>query len=147
MAHSIQQQRVHNPMWLYEHNFATLSALFPGLILGNESIVQHESEQSRLTLQIREKNKYTLLLEATEQYAGSPSWRQALQMRIRLYTDAKLAEVVSYQGRARFLPKYDTPNPKMYQRDEKRQINHLLYDWLLYINRRRHRKNKEAFLS
>lgn len=147
MAHTIRQQRQRNPMWLYEHNFATLSALFPGIVNGDDVQLQQRFEHSILSLQVREKNKYTLLLEVTEKYCESPAWRQALNMRIRLYTDAKLAEVVSYQGRARFLPKYETPNPKMYQRDEKHQVNHLLYDWLLYLNRHRFRNSKEAMLS
>ena len=147
MAHSIQQQRASNPMWLYEHNFATLCALFPVLVTAEESKLHYQLEHSRLSLQIREKNKYTLLVEVKESYQDSPAWRQVLNMRIRLYTDVRLAEVVSYQGRARFLPKYETPNPHMYQRDEKRQVNHLLYDWLLYLNRHQYRKEEEAIVS
>lgn len=147
MAHSIRQQRALNPMWLYEHNYATLCALFPDIVMGHENALQYKLEHSSLNIQINEKNKYTLLLQVTEKYADNNVWKRALNMRIRLYTDAKLAEVVSYQGKARFLPKYEMPNPKMYQRDEKCQINHLLYDWLLYLNRFLYRRNEEVIFS
>lgn len=147
MAHSIRQQRAQNPMWLYEHNYATLCALFPEIVAGNLSSLKLDLEHSSVILKIKEKNKYTLLLEVAEKNLVNPVWKQALNMRVRLYTDAKLAEVVHYQGKTRFLPKYDTPNPKMYHRDEKQQINHLLYDWLLYLNRYLCRKNEEVICS
>ena len=147
MAHSIKQQRAQNPMWLYEHNFATLCALFPDIVVGDEHSLQLELEHSSLLLKIKEKNKYTLLLEVTEKFPTNTVWKQALNMRVRLYTDARLAEVVHYQGKTRFLPKYETPNSKMYHRDEKYQINHLLYDWLLYLNRYLCRKNEEVICS
>lgn len=144
MAHSIRQARAQNPMWLYEHNYTTLCALFPGIVTGPAPCIEHDLEHSRLYIQIREKNKYTLLLEVTERFSQSPAWKQALNMRIRLYTDARLAEVVTYQGKARFQVKYEQPNAKMFHRDEKYQVNHLLYDWLLYLNRYLHRKCEEV---
>lgn len=144
MAQSIGQKLAQNPMWLYEHNYTTLRKLFPKIVLGDALCLQFELEHSSLKIKIKEKNKYTLLLEIYEKFSLTPVWEQGLNMRIRLYTDACLAEVVSYQGRVRFLPKYETPNPKMYHRDEKRQINHLLYDWLLYFNRYLQRKNEEV---
>ncbi|MFO7604566.1 MAG: DUF1249 domain-containing protein [Gammaproteobacteria bacterium] len=147
MAHSIGQYRTQNPMWLYEHNYATLSALFPEVISGETPSLSHELEHSSLRIQVRERNKYTLLLDVAETYPAGSVWKPMLNMRIRVYTDARLAEVVNYQGRTRFLPKYETPNPRMYQRDEKYQINCLLYDWLLYLNRYRHRQQQEVAFS
>jgi len=51
-------------------------------------------------------------------------------MKVRIYHDAQLAEVISYQGHSRILSKYPYPNQKMFHRDEKRQANYLLNDWL-----------------
>ena len=147
MAHNIRQHRAQNPMWLYEHNYATLSALFPDIVFGDALSIRHELDNSCLHIQIKEKNKYTLLIEVTEKFPHNSIWKQALNMRVRLYTDAKLAEVVNYQGKARFQPKYELPNPKMFHRDEKYQVNHLLYDWLLYLNRYLHRKREEVIFS
>jgi uncharacterized protein YqiB (DUF1249 family) len=147
MTHSIRQQRSKNPMWLYEYNYATLCTLFSDIIYGDAQTLQHQTEFSSLKIQLKEKNKYTLLLEVTEKFPRAPGMEKPLQMRIRLYTDAKLAEVVTYQGRARFQPKYELPNPRMYHRDEKRQINYLLHDWLLYLSRYLHSRRQEVIFS
>ena len=44
-------------------------------------------------------------------------------MRIRMYHDAKSAEVVEYQHQNRFHGSYEVPNRRMRQRDEKAQLN------------------------
>lgn len=147
MAHSISQQRKQNPMWLYEHNYASLCTLFWDIISGDAQSLEYRTGHSILKIQLKEKNKYTLLLEVTESYRESIGLQQPLRMRVRLYTDARLAEVVNYQGKARFLPKYEQPNAKMYHRDEKRQINYLLYDWLLYLNRYLRSRNREVIFT
>ncbi|MGX5915571.1 DUF1249 domain-containing protein [Aliidiomarina sp. Khilg15.8] len=49
---------------------------------------------------------------------------------VRLYHDLQLAEMIASQGLERFAASYEQPNEKMFQRDEKRQINNFLADWL-----------------
>ena len=49
---------------------------------------------------------------------------------VRIYHDATLAEVIAWQGQRRFKPIHEYPNPKMYQRDEKAQLNAFLGDLL-----------------
>jgi len=57
------------------------------------------------------------------------------EMIIRVYHDAKTAEVTSYQNHKYFKAVYPVPNPYMYQCDEKEQLNLFLADWLnLCIN-------------
>jgi uncharacterized protein YqiB (DUF1249 family) len=53
-------------------------------------------------------------------------------MRIRMYHDAKSAEVVEYQHQNRFLGSYEIPNRRMRQRDEKVQLNQFLGEYLRY---------------
>jgi len=56
-------------------------------------------------------------------------------MIIRVYHDAKTAEVTSFQNHKFFKTVYSVPNPHMYQRDEKEQLNLFLAEWLnLCIN-------------
>ena len=56
-------------------------------------------------------------------------------MIIRVYHDAKTAEVTSYQNHKYFKAVYPLPNPYMYQCDEKEQLNLFLAEWLnLCIN-------------
>lgn len=52
------------------------------------------------------------------------------RMSIRLYHDARMAEVISSQDITQVKPRYDYPNKKMHQQDEKQQINQFLNEWL-----------------
>ncbi|MBA6351560.1 MULTISPECIES: DUF1249 domain-containing protein [unclassified Colwellia] len=52
------------------------------------------------------------------------------KMIIRLYHDARMAEVISNQDIKQVQPRYDYPNSKMHLPDEKEQINQFLKEWL-----------------
>ena len=52
------------------------------------------------------------------------------RMGIRLYHDARMAEVISSQDITQVQPRYDYPNKNMHQQDEKQQINQFLNEWL-----------------
>lgn len=52
------------------------------------------------------------------------------RMSIRLYHDARMAEVISSQDVYQVQPRYDYPNKHMHQQDEKQQINQFLNEWL-----------------
>ena len=52
------------------------------------------------------------------------------RMSIRLYHDARMAEVISSQDIHQVKPRYDYPNKQMHQEDEKQQINQFLNEWL-----------------
>jgi uncharacterized protein YqiB (DUF1249 family) len=52
------------------------------------------------------------------------------RMSIRLYHDARMAEVISSQDIHQVKPRYDYPNKYMHQQDEKQQINQFLNEWL-----------------
>ena len=63
------------------------------------------------------------------------------ELTIRMYHDARVAEVCSSQQIFRIKPRYDYPNIAMHQCDEKRQINVFLSDWLLHCLRNGTAKN------
>ena len=52
------------------------------------------------------------------------------QLTVRVYHDAQLAEVVEFAPFRRAQPRYDYPNPRMHQPNEKSQWNHFLGEWL-----------------
>lgn len=52
------------------------------------------------------------------------------KMVIRLYHDARMAEVISNQDIKQVKPRYDYPNHAMHLPDEKQQINMFLKEWL-----------------
>lgn len=83
----------------------------------------------RLEISVRERSRYTTLLELQQQ--GDAGVRLASpRLQVRVYHDAAMAEVVGWEGARRVNPRYPYPNKKMYQRDEKRQWNRFLGEWL-----------------
>jgi len=52
------------------------------------------------------------------------------KMVIRMYHDARMAEVISNQDIRQVKPRYDYPNVHMHLPDEKQQINQFLKEWL-----------------
>jgi uncharacterized protein YqiB (DUF1249 family) len=53
-------------------------------------------------------------------------------MTIRLYHDARLAEVTSSQNASALAPSYEYPNDKMRLRNEKHMVNLFLAEWLTF---------------
>lgn len=89
------------------------------------------AEQSQYQLVVKEVTKYTSLVEFSEQSTSASSHHIARPtMVIRLYHDAKMAEVISSQSVRQIKPRYDYPNDAMHHPDEKLQINLFLKEWL-----------------
>ena len=53
-----------------------------------------------------------------------------MRIKIRVYHDARTAEVIEFQGQRRFKAVYDYPNLEMRQPDEKVQVNRFLSEFL-----------------
>lgn len=85
-----------------------------------------------MELKVLERAPYTTLLQLTQRAPGTPEkpWLPSPQLRIRLYHDAKCAEVVEFQRARDFQAVYAYPNPAMRQPDEKAQVNRLLSELL-----------------
>ncbi len=91
------------------------------------------SDQLSYVLCVREVTKYTSVIEMTQQNTISSEVIGELinpKMLVRLYHDAQVAEVISSQGVRQVKPRYDYPNDRMHQPDEKLQINQFLKEWL-----------------
>ncbi len=77
---------------------------------------------------ITERSPYTTTLDISQ--AAQPLTALAPRLTVRVYHDARLAEVVAFANRRRIEPRYEYPNPAMYQPDEKAQWNRFLGEWL-----------------
>ncbi len=129
-----------NPMLWYEMNYHTLLQLVPdlreeqacSLDLRTKDKLVYEYDMPGACLRIRllEINRYTQHLQISNHFKTDKKLMPALCLNIRVYHDATLAEVVSCSGVGKLLPDYTYPNEKMLQKDEKRQANRLLYEWL-----------------
>lgn len=117
-------------MRLCETNFAQLRRLLPRTNeVGDQITYQVNGASYRLT--ILEATRYTTLVQIL-QTAPVVSFWSLPSMSVRRYRDAMVAEVCSSQQIYRFKARYDYPNKKLHQRDEKHQINQFLADWLRY---------------
>ncbi|HID48539.1 MAG TPA: DUF1249 domain-containing protein, partial [Chromatiales bacterium] len=102
----------------------------PFLREGNRTRQILRAGQQRLEVVVLEKSTYTHLIELRQLAEHPDALLAALALRVRLYHDAQLAEVNACQEHYRLRPRYEYPNRNMYHRDEKRQTNYLLHDWL-----------------
>jgi len=97
-------------------------------------------EQLTVCLEVLEDFKYTSTIVIRQLVASSDVQKESFyynapEMVVRVYHDAKTAEVVSFQNHKYFKAIYSVPNQFMYQRDEKEQLNLFLAEWLnLCIN-------------
>jgi uncharacterized protein len=78
-------------------------------------------------IRILERSPYTTTLQLSQvSVAVESSWLQMPRLTVRMYHDAKLAEVLAWEGHKRLRPRYEYPNQAMYHADEKLQINQFL---------------------
>ncbi|MCG7549417.1 DUF1249 domain-containing protein [Pseudoalteromonas sp. Of7M-16] len=78
---------------------------------------------------IESVEKYTTDIKITQQHSLSSHLGQ-FELAVRLYHDAKVAEVIQHNYHQRVKPSYGYPNPSMHHKDEKYQLNAFLGDWL-----------------
>ena len=117
---------------LAEKNYLRFLKLFPDMEAGAERVFvisSGSSHQARVVIRVEEVHPYTTMLQLVQQ-GLSPEWIQPPRMQVRLYHDANMAEVLSYQNQRRFEGRYQYPNPTMRLPDEKLQLNRFLADWL-----------------
>lgn len=113
---------------LAERNYASaLGLLVKDFQLG-DSRQLNMGEHLSFDLKVLTDAPYTTDIQVVQKSHG-PQYMTA-RFVVRLYHDMQLAEILSSQGLERFAATYEQPNPKMLQRDEKRQINQFLADWL-----------------
>ncbi|PSW02643.1 DUF1249 family protein [Photobacterium lipolyticum] len=118
-------------MRLYETNYAKLLPLLPkNDAVGDECAYQVFEHEYRL--KIIESTRYTTVVCLWQHNTGDVAEYLIPQLTVRLYHDARVAEVCSAQQISRLKPRYDYPNLRMCQKDEKHQVNRFLGDWLAY---------------
>ncbi len=94
-------------------------------------MVARSAQQWLHLLRITERSPYTTTLELSRTAIDSSSdWLKMPRLTLRMYHDAKLAEVLAWEGHKRLRPRYEYPNQSMYHSDEKYQLNCFLGEWL-----------------
>ena len=117
------------------HQLAVCEANFLRLkkILKNFSVnkylfetINHDSSSNPISFNVIHRTKHTLIIEAKQKIKLKKM--ESLIIRIQISLDAKLAEVISFQGE-RAVP-YFMKVLKTQSRDEKIQQNRFLAEWL-----------------
>lgn len=128
-----------------EANYARVTQLLPDLEASSEwqfGIHPPGSAPTRLRISVSERCKYTTMLEIEQCTGSSPELPDALSVAtsfsLRIYHDARMAEVIGFNRHRRIQPRYEYPNDNMYHRDEKVQLNRFLGEWLSYCLRYGH---------
>ena len=118
-----------------EANYVRLMRLMPMLVDGDRSafaITLGDSEP-QVILRIVERHKYTTVIELSQSNGrGSDDAGNIPETRleVRVYHDAKSAEVITFQDQRRFRAVYGYPNQQMRHPDEKVQVNRFLGEFL-----------------
>lgn len=115
-----------------EANYARLMRLLPHMRERTESrrvaLSQGEHLLGVLALDVLESCPYTTTLRVRQEH--SLPWLPVPQLEVRVYHDARMAEVVSAENTRRLHIRYPYPNAAMHQPDEKNQLNLFLGEWL-----------------
>lgn len=125
---------------LCEANYVRLCKLLPEIDQHDNWEYLFASPQSdgqggvageKIQLQVLQRAPYTLTLDVKQAWASHP-YEQARELRVRMYHDARMAEVVAWNQQWNTRSRYDYPNARMQQEDEKYQLNCFLGEWLAH---------------
>lgn len=115
-----------------EANYARLMRLLPGMrehpALRRLALSAGDTPLAVLALKVTEAGPYTSTVEVREE--PGLAWLPTPRLEVRVYHDARMAEVTSAEHCRRLRPRYAYPNPAMHQPDEKNQLNLFLGEWL-----------------
>lgn len=114
-----------------EANYWRIMRLFD---IDEESVTYHvsmlENTTRKLRFQMVQRCKFTTMLVI--EISGCEDWLATLEFEVRLYHDAKMAEVFSFQRQGRVFASNPYPNADMIQKDEKIQQNRFLSECLVH---------------
>ncbi|MDH3355549.1 MAG: DUF1249 domain-containing protein [Chromatiales bacterium] len=118
----------------FEDNYLLLRRIFAPLFNGSEEISLGKNDgQAPLLLKVSERHKYMTIIELNQKISEDKNIPDIF-LRLRLYFDARVAEVIAYQGIERIPARYQVKLSRGDTRDEKMQVNLLLNEFLQYID-------------
>jgi len=122
-----------NQTLVHEANYRKVMRMFPYIrSLPGDTCLWIRTPAHRVEVKIVEVTKYTTAFSFEINYTANHKWLPQINITVRCYHDASVAEVVSFQHHKYFNSRYSYPNPHMYQKNEKQQINRFLGEWLNY---------------
>lgn len=127
----VKRNKSNNMTSIHEVNYAKLMCVVPQVLeLALMQKMRLKINNEKIIVCIEECTKFTTSLSFFTQHGSTLKWLPGVFIQARMYHDAKVAEVVNFQQNKRFNSRYDYPNKKMHQPNEKQQINYFLGEWL-----------------
>lgn len=119
-----------------EMNYHLCMALVPGCRTGRSEWAFKLDSEGALQVQVClvESAPYTTTVDLLPSRSDS-EYLPSARLRIRLYHDAEMAEVVAWNHHRNWWPVYNYPNSRMYHPDEKLALNRYLGDWLVHCRK------------
>lgn len=117
-------------MSVYEENYRALHRLLSDLD-ADAAVLSSTAALPDLHMEVLERSKYTLtvaFLHTLDDNKVVPD----MYLKIRVYNDARMAEVLTYQNKTGFARIYTYPNNKVRYPIEKRRVNVFFSEWLAY---------------
>ena len=119
-----------------EQNYAWLTTLL-GALDGRDELQLAVPggpgrSEGRLGIRVQERCRYTTVLQLRPE--SLHSLLPAPRLTVRLYHDARMAEVTGVWPWRSVQARHEYPNPAMHQKDEKYQWNRFLAEWLRYLH-------------
>ena len=125
-------------MAIYECNYLRLRQLIPDHVLADEGGVSCAERALDLHLSVLERTRYTTTIRLTYLFEDELGEFPAPDMRVRIYHDARLAEVIACgRRRGQRSAEYDRMRHQ-YSLNEKWRMNRFLQKWLGYCLRQGH---------
>lgn len=126
-------------------NYGLLVRLLPLEYEQKANWVIEVSGALEFTLSVIDKTPYTETMKLSQSSPSVPKF-MATEIEFRIYHDAQMVEVLSFQKQTRIRQKYTYPNPMLHQKDEKVQVNALLKDWLNLVTNQQSKHSGESRL-
>jgi uncharacterized protein YqiB (DUF1249 family) len=125
--------------YICESNYRRITLLFPVLHDGTVCCLDlqlNEQFLGQIAVEVADDSRYTQTLMLRQMQSAGP-WLNDPMLKVRLYHDARMAEVISAKNHHHIAAVNAYPNKRMHLPDEKLQLNRFLAEWLQYCLRHR----------
>lgn len=129
---------------IYESNYRKLLRLIPNLSSIQRDAIGYSAGKPSLYLEIIERSSYTITLQLSHCFDKDLDYFFAPAVKIRIYQDARLAEVIRDHARAdvfKTINRLDQNNEAL---DYKWSLNYFLEKWLSHCLQTEYRFDEEG---
>jgi uncharacterized protein YqiB (DUF1249 family) len=115
---------------LAEHNYARVMDLIPALRAMPRAARSRVRGAQDLHLQVLEQCAYSTVFVLVQYSRYARAWRPNPEVKVRVYHDLRVAEVLSYRNPFGERHAYPCSPEQPFQPDAKRELNFFLWKWL-----------------